>query len=388
MKIKSLLEDERINAKNILVEMSLDEYQKLIKNILNKNEFQRKRVKSSKTVYALLKEDLLKNCIIPPIVLALTSKLSFDENDSDEFTSKINVKKDDLVILDGLQRTHTILDLISELKESQNETALNKLLAQPIRVEIYNGLNRLGILYRMLTLNTGQTPMSLRQQIEILYLDYADNDFDNIRLIKEKDEAVARRANEYNFKDVVEGFNSYITRDELPLDRTDLLENISSMEKLSKENNNTEIFEDYLLALHATISKFYDLLGDENLSEEMSEKIINPFGKNALKIFKRAQVYSGFGAAIGKMVDFKVINDIKKIPELVAGINIDNGIEFIDQINISLDEVAKASRKIGNAQRTYFVYFFRELLNEESDSFLNPEISAETAKQKYISQYV
>ncbi|EJH6912205.1 hypothetical protein ND369_005049, partial [Escherichia coli] len=189
----------------------------------------------------------MKNCIIPPIVLALTSKLSFDENDSDEFTSKINVKKDDLVILDGLQRTHTILDLISELKESQNETALNKLLAQPIRVEIYNGLNRLGILYRMLTLNTGQTPMSLRQQIEILYLDYADNDFDNIRLIKEKDEAVARRANEYNFKDVVEGFNSYITRDELPLDRTDLLENISSMEKLSKENNNTEIFEDYLL---------------------------------------------------------------------------------------------------------------------------------------------
>ncbi|MDA8505371.1 hypothetical protein NNO02_23405, partial [Citrobacter sp. Awk 2] len=193
---------------------------------------------------------------------------------------------------------------------------------------------------------------------------------------------------EYNFKDVVEGFNSYITRDELPLDRTDLLENISSMEKLSKENNNTEIFEDYLLALHATISKFYDLLGDENLSEEMSEKIINPFGKNALKIFKRAQVYSGFGAAIGKMVDFKVINDIKRIPELVAGINIENGIEFIDQINISLDEVAKASRKIGNAQRTYFVYFFRELLNEESDSFLNPEISAETAKQKYISQYV
>ncbi|MDA8501138.1 hypothetical protein NNO02_01520, partial [Citrobacter sp. Awk 2] len=170
MKIKSLLEDERINAKNILVEMSLDEYQKLIKNILNKNEFQRKRVKSSKTVYALLKEDLLKNCIIPPIVLALTSKLSFDENDSDEFTSKINDKKDDLVILDGLQRTHTILDLISELKESQNEAALNKLLAQPIRVEIYNGLNRLGILYRMLTLNTGQTPMSLRQQIEILYL--------------------------------------------------------------------------------------------------------------------------------------------------------------------------------------------------------------------------
>lgn len=388
MKLRSLLEDERINAKNILVEISIGEYNELIKNILNKNEFQRKRVKSSKTVYALLKEDLQKKCIIPPIVLALTSKLDFDENDSDEFTSKINLKKDDLVILDGLQRTHTILDLISELRERNDETALSRLLEQPIRVEIYNGLNRLGILYRMLTLNTGQTPMSLRQQIEILYLDYANNDLDGVRLIKEKDDAVARKINEYNFKDIVEGFNSYLTRDELPLDRTDLLENISSMEKLSKENNKSEIFEDYVHALHSTIGKFNTILEDETLSDEVTDKIITPFGKNALKIFKRAQVYSGFGAALGKMLDFKLISDIKQIPELISNIEIENKVEFIDQINLALDEVAKVSRKIGNAQRTYFVFFFRELFNDQSDSYLNPEIAVFAAKQKYISQYI
>lgn len=388
MKLRSLLEDERINAKNILVEMSIGEYQELIKNILNKNEFQRKRVKSSKTVYALLKEDLQKKCIIPPIVLALTSKLDFDENDSEEFTNKINLKKDDLVILDGLQRTHTILDLISELRDKKDETAMSRLLDQPIRVEIYNGLNRLGILYRMLTLNTGQTPMSLRQQIEILYLDYANNELDGVKLIKEKDDAVARKPNEYNFKDIVEGFNSYLTRDELPLDRTDLLENISSMEKLSKENNKSEIFEDYVHALHSTIEKFNSILGDESLSEEFNDKITNPFGKNVLKIFKRAQVYSGFGAALGKMVDFKIINDIKEVPGLIEKLDIDTKVEFIDQINLALDEVSKASRKIGNAQRTYFVFFFRELFNGQSDSFLNPEIAVDAAKQKYISQYV
>jgi len=389
MEIKSQLKDERINAKNILVEMSLIEYKDLISDILDKNEFQRKRVKASKTVYALLKEDLLKNCIIPPIVLALTSELQYDENDSEQFTTKIREKKKDLVILDGLQRTHTILDLINELEYKQDYDSLNRLTSNKIRVEIYNGLNRLGILYRMLTLNTGQTPMSLRQQIEILYLDYANNNsFKDIELIKEKDDAAPRGENQYNFKEAIEGFNSYITRDELPFDRTDLLENISSMEKLSKENNQTEIFEDYLSALHSTIKRFNEILGEIELSADFYDKIPYPFGKNSTRAFKRAQVYSGFGAALGKLIDFDLIKDIKTIPSIVDKIEVSSPEEFLEQLNLALDEVAKSSRKIGNAQRSYFVFFFRELFNPNSDSYLQPENATEQAKQKYISQYL
>jgi hypothetical protein len=387
MEIKSVLEDERISAKNILVEMPLGEYAGLIHDILSKNEFQRKRVKSSKTVYALLKEDLLKNCIIPPIVLALTSHYDIDEKDSIEFTKIINSKKTDLVILDGLQRTHTIIDLIAELVSEKNETDLTRLLSNKIRVEIYIGLNRLGILYRMLTLNTGQTPMSLRQQIEILYLDYANTPLKGINLITEKDDASAKLINDYNFKEVIEGFNSYITRDEQPFDRTDLLENISSMEKLSKENNKSEIFEDYLEALNSTIVKIDSLLENSELNEDIFERITHPFGKNSLKAFKRPQVYSGFGAAIGKMIDFGILKNIKEVLDLVKGITIDNPVEFLEQLNFALDEVAKKSRKIGNAQRSYFVFFFRELFNPGGDSYQSPEKAIEQAKQKYMSQY-
>jgi hypothetical protein len=38
----------------------------------------------------------------------------------------------------------------------------------------------------MLTLNTGQTPMSLRQQIEMLYFDYLDNaGLPNVKFVRE-----------------------------------------------------------------------------------------------------------------------------------------------------------------------------------------------------------
>ena len=60
MKIISRIKDERISAINILIEISIRKYLDLIEEEIDKNEFQRKRVRSSKTVYALLKEDLKK----------------------------------------------------------------------------------------------------------------------------------------------------------------------------------------------------------------------------------------------------------------------------------------------------------------------------------------
>ena len=50
MKVISKIEDKRINASNILIEMSIREYLELIEAVIHKNEFQRKRVRSSKTV--------------------------------------------------------------------------------------------------------------------------------------------------------------------------------------------------------------------------------------------------------------------------------------------------------------------------------------------------
>lgn len=60
MKILNKLFDKRIQALNVLIEMSIEDYHKVSQEIIKKNEFQRRRVKSSSSVYSLLKTDLMQ----------------------------------------------------------------------------------------------------------------------------------------------------------------------------------------------------------------------------------------------------------------------------------------------------------------------------------------
>lgn len=390
MKVASHLIDHRISASNTLIEMEIGEYQSLISGVLKNNIFQRKRVRSSKTVYSLLKQDLMRQCVIPPVVLALTIAIKdFEESkssDDQRFLQDVKNNADNLVILDGLQRTHTILDLLDELKEKGDETGLATVLKSKIRVELYVGLNRLGILYRMLTLNTGQTPMSLRQQIEILYLDYIETGIDGVELLRENSGKAVNKINQYNFKDVVEGFNAYLDRDELPIEKADILENINSLEKLSKENQGTELFEKYLEALHKMILKTEEICGGVELSDEYLEKNNSPFGKRALQVFKKPQAMSGLGAAIGKLIDFKSVKSVDDILIIIDKLKVDDAEDFLEEINNSLDWLKANASKIGNAQRTFFSFFFRDLLNADSDSYTNLLSASKTALRKYQSQ--
>ncbi len=169
---------------------------------MENNEFQRKRVKSSSSVYSLLKSDLQKGCLIPTIFLALEENTQ--EMTDNEIIQLIQNKKNKLIILDGLQRSYTICDLLNSLKDQP--LLIEKVKKNPIRIELYTGINKIGILYRMLTLNTGQTPMSIRHQIEIIYSDYINQDISGVKLIRDIDEFCPYNNGEYNFSDVIEGF--------------------------------------------------------------------------------------------------------------------------------------------------------------------------------------
>jgi len=58
MNIVNKLFDERINAMNVLLQMSVKDYVSIGNGITAKNEFQRARVRRSSSVYQLLREDL------------------------------------------------------------------------------------------------------------------------------------------------------------------------------------------------------------------------------------------------------------------------------------------------------------------------------------------
>lgn len=385
MDVLSKLHDGRIQSDNYLFELSIDAYLDLVKGVLTQNEFQRRRVSSSKSIYSLLKQDIQRGCVIPPIVLALTSVTGEESLDKKNIAIHIQANKQNLVILDGLQRTYSLVDLHAEILSAGDEIAIKSLKEHKIRIEIYVGINRLGILYRMLTLNTGQTPMSLRQQIEMLYLDYAKTPVSaNIKLIREVDNKAAINAGEYNFREVIEGFNSYLERNELPIERADLLENIKSLEKLAQENAQRDIFKDYLEAWHTFIEQIGIATSQATLSEDEQTY---PMGKSASQCFKKAQAITGFGAAIGRLVDFKLISGFTDVQKDALSLSAPTDpVAFLEELNKVGAWINNNAKRIGNAQRMFYQYYFRELFNPEGTQYKNPALAVDAAFQKYLSQ--
>lgn len=385
MKIKDSIYDNRIESLNLLIETTIQEYFELSKNILSKNEFQRRRVKSSSSVYSLLKTDLKQGCVIPPIVLALSmeAKPKKDETE-DNLIDFIQQHKEKLIILDGLQRTYTIRDLVNELQE-QGEPDSKIILSRKLRIEIYIGINRLGILYRMLTLNTGQTPMSSRHQIEIIYSDYIKEGINGVRLIKEVEGDSPNDEGEYRFSDIIEGFTSYLERDYLTIDRVDILDNIKSLEKLSAENQHSDLFAKFVYSYDLFVKKMNQIGIDWNYNKDnFGDKLSrSPFGKKALNIFNRSQVMTGFGSAIGKLLDFGAITDTSIIDEMISKIESDDIGRDLNLLIVRLDAIAQVAKKIGNDQRMFFHFFFRELFDPKSDGYLKIEKSINEAFTQY-----
>lgn len=367
------IEDFRIKAKNFLVEMSLKEFYILSKDILNNNEYQRKRVGSSNTVYSLLKDDLKKGCLIPPIVLAYPEEV----NDARNLISAIQENKNKIVILDGLQRSYTIRDLFAE-SDSSNHFENNKL-----RVEIYTGINRIGILYRMLTLNTGQTRMSTRHQIEIIYSDYLINNIsDDIKLLTDIDNNndAYTHLGVYKYRDVIEGFTSYIERDYLTLERTDILDSIKNLENLVSPENNA-LFEDFITVYTKFIGQLYNNFPTKINTEELNLKGA-AFGEDVISIFNKSQSLTGFGCTIGKLIDFgsniKSIKDLNDIIPIIKDID-----EGLSMLLVYLDKVRNQAKKIGNDQRLYFHLFYKSLFDSASDGYASIKNSAKEAYNQY-----
>lgn len=369
------IKDSRINSTNFMLELTLLEYYNLSKNILDNNDYQRRRVKSSTSVYSLLREDLKRGCLMPPIVLALKA----DANEAD-IISIIEQHKNDMVILDGLQRSYTIQDVIKDLGEDSGNPALDK----KIRIEVYVGINKLGILYRMLTLNTGQTPMSTRHQIEIIYSDYLNHPIDGeIRFIREVEDETPRQLGEYRFRDIIEGFTSFLERDYLTLERMDILENIKSLEKLATVDMENTLFEDFVGAYHHFVKHLNSQMIQWEAPQSRGEdKVIRPFGTNVVTVFNKSQAMTGFGCAVGRLIDLKALNSISDLSDIIDKLVVDE--DTLNNLMFALDKVKGIAKKIGNDQRMYFYYFFKALFNPQGETYCDIRQSVEAAFHTYV----
>ena len=380
--ITCVLLDKKVNSRNIQFVIDIGSYAELAGNIINNNPYQRNRVSKSGSIYNLLKEDILKECIIPPIVLASTSTLRLGST-NDELLAEVLEDFGNLKILDGLQRSLSIIDVYNN-NRNYFDGLTDKYM---IRVEAYLSISDSGILYRMLTLNTGQTPMTLRHQLEILFSKYAEGGIDGVTILREVDEAAVKAIDSYRFADLIEGYTSFLERNELPIDRFDILQTVRTIKFISDESAEKIEFTDFVNSYRALSLAFDNKFAGWRYPDDVDEDLrtnANPFGREVYKIFNKSQPLTGFGAAIAELMGAGVIaglNDIDDlIPKLVFGEN------DLLQLNKYLDDIREKSKKIGNGQRIYFKLFFKYLLDRDGSSYLNVSDSLEKARNRAIAE--
>ncbi|MBB2203886.1 hypothetical protein [Gluconacetobacter takamatsuzukensis] len=405
MKFYSHLIDRKIMGVNIGVEMTIGEYLKFAPKVIQKNEFQRRKVKSAGKTYDLLRKDLLNGCIMPPIILAVTDRYGRELDDLVQLAIQTGPAYDgweavdaiveramadnELLILDGLQRSLTI-EGISANREGEASPAF---FDQVIRVEIYVGLSKTGILYRMLTLNTGQTPMSFRHQLEILYYDYIDNsDLPNgIIVLKEVEEKRARGAGRYKYTDIIDMFYAFSTGTPMPYDRQALVGELREMDFLERYSYRADADDmRTLLLMYNDFITRVDVLssGWAYQPEDDAETIARPFGASVSSIFARPQPMSGFGAECKRLVSNGSYARLEDIGGVLPGLRFsrDPTVAF-DQLLTILNEIAQRAKKIGDAQRAYFQFAMRALLLPGSDTYLDLSMCWLKAQTDYEMMY-
>ncbi len=176
VKALSVDRDDRLRSNCVTAKCTYRDFLELTSGAEGNLEIQRAIIKGSKA-YATLRSDLKRGCVLPPIVLAVNVELTtpldiLAENNLVQLSGDLSaVRSDAVYVIDGLQRTNAIRQTVGELSAEEANDFLDRL----IRVEMWINIPFSAIAYRMLLLNAGQRPMSVKHQVEILSSQLVDD---------------------------------------------------------------------------------------------------------------------------------------------------------------------------------------------------------------------
>lgn len=311
--VHSIHDDEVIEGKYLICESNYKVGIETLFSLINKLDLQRNLQKSK--LYERLGRDLVKGCIIPPLTLAFLSGNNSIKNNLKSYQQFINVNINSAFVLDGIQRLNTL-----NRTYQQHGTDLN--LKKPLFLNIIICNSKDKLLYRMITLNNGQKPMSARHQIEILADSFLGGQDIPISIQSEKDST--HRINEKTYKkaDIVKAYIAYITG---------LL-----------NYDNQKIIEEKMDELIAEKVLEYNVSADSPEFISVLE-LINKFTKSAV-LYDWFQVNNnliGFSVGIRKSFNELKQSSVGKFEEAVKTFN-----HAFDSIDVSKIKLGRERRRL------------------------------------------
>lgn len=309
-KIIGYNKDYRTNTPVIYAQIGIKEYLDFVGE--NFDEFGIQRKRESHKGYTRLKKDIKNGALIPPITLALKPELveSFIKLVVAEKTIELQkglLSKSIVYILDGLQRTH----IINDLKE---EGAIFK-KDQKLLLEFWFEKDMGNLIYRLIVLNSGQKPMSMRHQIELLFMTMQDKlkkDIPGLEMYNERDLKVRNGAKKFPFERIVTGYHSFlnespeIDKGKIIVEKLDSGKVITDQELviLERYSEYTKFLADYLKIdqeAYRVYEKFNSFSGAKNWLAE--ENVVNCYFASIGILFAIPEFRSRIAKASKKLLD-------------------------------------------------------------------------------------
>jgi hypothetical protein len=331
--------------------------------------------KSAKLIRERMVDDFKNGAILPPVVLGIIDEYYKDEDivSISDFMQYLESKgEQDISIIDGMQRTAAIME--SELSKSEQSL-------REIRVEFWIAKTINDLMYRMLVLNTGQTPWNIRRQLEVCYnpiIKIIHNAIDNLNLLEVNEHL--RRANpgEYQAHRVIELLIVFTARSERFDAKEVLSENfkrLDMIESLSKE----DVFNMFV-AMLKNIVVFDEKLS--NCAPPIGSEVSESRFRNGKDIFKSQPALVGLITALAQTImgrpgqnigPDEIKNNFDRVNTQFEAFNRrisekldDEMCDFIaiEELNEVIDNIPKGS-KVGDIERDYFRRAFQVLIEKE-----------------------
>ncbi|WP_276755691.1 hypothetical protein [Pseudoalteromonas marina] len=376
----NIIRDPNNKTTSVLVNLDLSEYLKIIDKAYSEQggiEGQRAPLKTqtAKRIRQQMISDFSLGGILPPVVIGVETQELFNEDHLTKesflkfLEESMNLGNDLVSIIDGMQRT-------TAMREA-NINLDGKLDKRAVRVEFWISESTHQHLYRMLVLNTGQVPWSLRRHLEVVFNSLKKDirkAVPECKLVEIDDNSKRTQAGDYNFSSIIEMFLVLGTR----------TERVETKEKLTAEFLKLDFIESS--SSHELTSIFTKVLGAlYKLDTAISSKNLTPLEngkfKKAFNLFSSQPALIGFSVSAAQYILGRPGRKISRedidtnLEKFSSGYeNLTNNILSYNEEQLSeflsletLNEVFigyTSGSNIGDLQRSYFKTAFNVILEE------------------------
>lgn len=377
LNLLNIIPDNRVNGLSISVTTSVAEYIQWFSQYGMDNKLDEQRpvmkTRSANMIRKRLVEDLKVGAVIPPIVMGFALDTELRDVTTDNATQILNDHLSEATVIDGMQRT----EALKEAFDGNPEIGSNIL-----RIDVWITRDAISLIYRMLVLNTGQTPWDVKRQLEVIHkplVDECRNKVDGIVINVKNDNKRRTRAGEYQASSIVELFLAFSSRKELVNTSDKLADDFTRLDvtEMASIPENAHIFYECIKMLYqfdVALSRF---------AGNPEDKVDGDKFYDGMDIFTNMPAKIGFIVALAQLIMgragterdneakeaalAKISSKFAEILEKMNGLSYDALVDFIS-ISVLNEAVRSLSiKKIGNEQRKFFLAGFEAMFKSEDE---------------------